>query len=179
MARDAGLSPLVTAGLYLVSDLVLAVTAEPFLLLLAAFRRRNAVLGRAGAILERLANTAGLQEGRARGPLGVILISFSIMPIVGRMASEAAGYGFITGWTLAIIGDMAYFGLIMASTLWISSVFGNDRLTIGAVLLASWGLPLLLRRFRRRSSGPAQRPRAMREVATVDVRRRGTRGLHR
>jgi hypothetical protein len=201
LARDSGLSPLTTAGLYFASDLVLAVTVEPILILVRSVSKRNLVFGRVGGLMARFADFAGLHDGRARGPLGLILISFSINPTVGRAASVAAGHGFVTGWTLAIIGDMAYFGLVMVSTLWVSSVLGDDRLTIGAVLLATWVIPLAIRHFRRRAArpkpGPGSRqpalatpapsavlpgtaPRPARRKSTSHTgRRRATRGLHR
>jgi hypothetical protein len=157
MARDAGLSPLITAGLYLVSDLVLAVTAEPFLALLRWLGRRVAFIGRMGKFFTRATNSVGLSEGNVRGPMGLILFSFSISPTTGRAAAAAAGHGFFMGWTLAIIGDMLFFGVLMATTLWVASVFGDSRQTIGAVVILAWVLPLLIRRLRRPSGKAAVR----------------------
>jgi hypothetical protein len=105
----------------------------------------------------------------------------------------------LSGWSLAIIGDMAYFGLVMASTLWVSSLFGDDRLTIGAVLLATWLVPMLIGRMRRSAPQTAPRPGSLRVATAVAApavadtepsrlprksvthsgrRRRSTRGLH-
>jgi hypothetical protein len=196
MARDAGLAPLVTAGLYFASDLVLAVTAEPMLALLRWVGRRVPLLNRLGQRLGRLTETTGLQEGGVRGPLGLILVSFTVNPLAGRAAAAAAGHGFFSGWALAIIGDMIYFALIMASTLWISSVFGNDRLAIGVVLIVAFLAPILLRRLRRGSTSvstprtsqvrvpqPTALPapsaaRLPRKRATHTGRRRPSRGVH-
>jgi hypothetical protein len=155
MARDAGLSPLMTAGLYLVSDLVLAVTAEPFLALLRWLGRRVAFIGRMGRFFTRATGSVGLSDGNVRGPLGLILFSFSISPTSGRAAAAAAGHGFFVGWTLAIIGDMLFFGVLMATTLWVASVFGDSRQTIGAVVIVAWVVPLVIRRMRRGSAGRA------------------------
>jgi hypothetical protein len=152
MARNAGLPPLLTAGLYLASDVVLAFTVEPMLAALRWLGQRVEFLGRVGNRLARFSGMAGLQSGGVRGPLGLILFSFTVAPAPARAASEAAGYGFVPGWTLAIIGDMAYFALMMVSTLWISSMFGDDRLTVGAVLLGTWLIPMVIRRLRRRAS---------------------------
>jgi hypothetical protein len=49
--------------------------------------------------------------------------------------------------------------MIMASTLWVASIVGDDRLTVGAVLIAAWVLPILIRRMRR-GSASAQPARA-------------------
>ena len=171
MARDAGLSPLVTALLYLISDIFLACTFEPMLLLLRWLAKRVDFVARIGSRLAKLSGATGLSQGKVQGPLGLILFSFAVAPAPARAASEAAGHGFISGWTLAIIGDMVYFTLIMVSTLWVSSVFGDDRLAVGAVLVFAWLLPILLRRLRRqppavRVSGP-RTLRVARATATV------------
>ncbi len=167
MARDAGLSPLITTGLYFASDLVLAVTAEPMVALLRWVGRRVPLIARLGDRLAGLTASAGLKEDGVRGPLGLILVSFTVNPLAGRAAAAAAGHGFFSGWALAIIGDMIYFGLIMASTLWISSIFGSDRLAIGVVLIVAFLAPILLRRLRRKpSKGRPHRPAPVR-VATA------------
>src|SRR5579864_6682103 len=106
MARNAGIPIPVTALLYLASDVVLAVTMEPLLILLRWLGQRVDFIGRLGTRLARFTGAAGLQGGGVRGPLGLILFSFTVSPTAGRAASEAAGHGFVTGWTLAIIGDM-------------------------------------------------------------------------
>lgn len=167
MARDAGISLAATAGLYFLSDVVLALTTEPFLALLRALSRRIPVLARVGRGLGRLSGSAGLQDGGVRGPLGLILLSFSVSPTTGRAAAATAGHGFLAGWTLAIVGDMGYFLVLMLSTLWASSVFGDDRLTIGVVLLGTWLLPLMLRRMRRRTAPAASAPAVAAEPASV------------
>lgn len=205
LGRDAGLSPLETAGLYLVSDLVLAVTAEPFLALLRWLGRRVEFVGRMGRFFTRATDSVGLSDGKVRGPLGLILFSFSISPTSGRAAAAAAGHGFFVGWTLAIIGDMLFFGVLMATTLWVTSVFGDSRQTIGAIVIVVWIAPLVIRRLRGRFARPvARRPAPLRVAPAASVvsgagprpapgpgtqvprkrvshagRRRPSRGLHR
>ena len=154
-AHDLGINPLGMAGLYAASDVMLAFTVEPMLILLRWLGDRVAFIGRLGTRLARFSGATGLSDGRVRGPLGLILFSFAVSPGAARAASETAGHGFIPGWTLAIIGDMFYFTLIMASTLWVSSVFGDQRLTVGTVLIGGWVLPLLIRRMRRDTPAPA------------------------
>jgi hypothetical protein len=159
MARNAGINPLATAGLYAASDVVLAIVMEPMLILLAWLGKRVDFIGRLGNRLARFTGATGLSDGKVRGPLGLILFSFAVAPAPARAASEAAGHGFISGWTLAIIGDMFYFTMIMASTLWVSSLFGDDRLSVGAVLVGAWVLPMLIRRMRGNASAPRRQPR--------------------
>jgi hypothetical protein len=196
MARDLGLSPIVTVALYFVSDVIMALIIEPELAVFRWIGRRNGFAGGVGARLIALSRKVGLQGSGARGPLGLVLLSFTIEPITSRVAGRAAGHGFFVGWSLAIAGDLAYFGLIMASTLWVRSVFGDDRLTIGVVLIGMWVLPMLLRRLRRApaasTSNVASVPSVPAVAAVVPApapvssrtarngrRRRPTRGLHR
>ncbi len=148
IARAGGVSPPVMMALYFVSDVVLAFVFEPMLRLLVALGRWVPVLGRLGRRLGR--GVQGGLPGGTRGPLGLILVSFSVDPMSGRAAAAAAGHGFVPGWALAIAGDMLYFALLMVSTLWLNSVLGDERLTVGAVLLLTLVLPSLIRRWRAR-----------------------------
>src|SRR5436853_362069 len=79
-------------------------------------------------------------------PLVVLTVSTSLL--TGRSAAAAAGHGFLPGWTLAIAGDMLYFGLLMVSTLWLSSVLDDQRLVVGLVFGITLVAPVLLRRMR-------------------------------
>src|SRR5215210_5267101 len=157
MCRDAGLSPLMMSGMYFVSDIFMAVTHEPFFWLLGWLANLVPALGKVRDFFRKASNQAGLQDEGASGPLGLILFSFTVDPISGRGAAAAAGYGFIIGWAFAIAGDMIYFGVLMAATLWLSGMFGDDRTTVGVVLLSIWGISWYIRR-RRRAARAANRP---------------------
>jgi hypothetical protein len=157
IGRDAGATPLMLAGMYFVSDLVMAVTHEPIFWLLGWLAGVVPALGKVRDFFRKASSRTGLRDEGARGPLGLILVSFTVDPVSGRGAAAAAGHGFISGWTVAIIGDMMYFGVLMAATLWLSGLFGDDRTTVGVVLLAVWGLSWLIRR-RSQPAGLARRP---------------------
>jgi hypothetical protein len=170
LGRDSGLNPLQMAGLYLASDVLLALTCEPMLLGLAWLSRRVDWLAALGARLGRMSGATGLSDGRVKGPLGLIMFSFVFAPAPARAASEAAGHGPLTGWTLAIIGDMLYFGIIMASTLLVISLFGDNRLAIAPLMVGAWLLPMLVQRLRSKPSVVSRQPSAMRSQpsATTD-----------
>ena len=53
---------------------------------------------------------------------------------------------------------MGYFALVMAATLWLSGIIGDDRITIGAVLIGTWVLPLVIRRLRSAGSPVRTQP---------------------
>src|SRR5215471_19534501 len=63
MARNLGISPLATAGLYAASDVVLALVMEPMLVLLRGLGRRVAFIGSIGNRLARLTGATGLSDG--------------------------------------------------------------------------------------------------------------------
>lgn len=146
LGRDGGVSPLAMLVLYFVSDWILAVVFEPMLLGLRWLGRRIGFFGRLAHGFRTLIARTGMQEGN-RGPLGLILVSFSIDPMTGRAATAAAGHGFFPGWMLAITGDMFYFAMLMVSTLWLDHTLGNERWTIGIMLLVTLFLPSLVRRW--------------------------------
>jgi hypothetical protein len=161
LGRDSGLSPFEMAGLYLASDVVLALTCEPMLLGLAWLGRRVDWLAALGSRLGRVSGATGLNDGRVKGPLGLIMFSFVFAPAPARAASEAAGHGPLSGWSLAIIGDMIYFGIIMASTLLVISLFGDNRLTIAPLMVGAWLLPMLVQRLRGKPSAVSTQPSAV------------------
>ena len=173
MGRDAGLSPTTMTGMYFVSDIVMAITHEPLFWLLGWLAGVVPAVARMRDLFRKASRAAGLQDAGAHGPLGLILFSFTVDPISGRGAAAAAGHGFVMGWAFAIAGDMIYFGVLMAATLWLSGVFGDDRVTIGVVLLAIWGLSMFIRHRRQQArSAPAPVPvRAATAVADTDYTR--------
>ncbi|MBV9323159.1 MAG: hypothetical protein JO352_05150, partial [Chloroflexi bacterium] len=67
MARNAGIDPLATAGLYAASDVVLAIVMEPMLILLRWMGQRVEFIGRLGNRLARLSGATGLSDGKVRG----------------------------------------------------------------------------------------------------------------
>ena len=151
LGHDAGVSPPMLAFLYFCSDIVLAFVFEPFIWVLTLIGRWIPILGRLGRAIAGLSQRAGLQGESGKGPLGLILVAFTVDPMTGRAAAAAAGHGFVGGWAIAIAGDMLYFTVLMASTIWLHGVLGDERLTVGAVLLLMIIVPALVRRWRARN----------------------------
>jgi hypothetical protein len=147
MGRAAGVSVPGLAGLYFLSDVLLAFTFEPVLVFLTWLGRWIPPVAWLGRAVRRVAmRTGGAQTG-GRGPLGLVLVSFGVDPMTGRAAAKAAGHGFVPGWAIAIAGDMLYFLVLLASTLWLNGRLGDERLTIAAVLLVMLVLPPAVRRL--------------------------------
>ena len=68
--------------------------------------------------------------------------------MTGRAAALAAGHGFMTGWAIAIAGDMLYYGVIAFTTLRLNAYFRDPNTTMAIVLGAMIIAPLLVRRLK-------------------------------
>lgn len=147
LARSHGLAWPVTAGLYLVSDIILALLCEPVLRLVVAVGRKISALARAAEAVRCYVDRTTAHYGGV-GPFAFIMIAFGIDPITGRAAAAVAGHGFLKGWAMAIAGDMLYFAVIMASTLRVNLALSNPTWTIVVILVAMIILPITLRRLK-------------------------------
>src|SRR5262249_37894038 len=70
-ARSAGVSPAIMAALYFVSDIVLAVTFEPFVRLVSWLGRYLPPVAWLVGAMRGLAARSGATAGGAKGPLGL------------------------------------------------------------------------------------------------------------
>lgn len=139
----------VTALLYLVSDVVLAVAFEPVLRLLAVVCGRVPFMARVGAALKAASQRSVRQfGGTGAGPVALVMIAFGVDPMTGRASALAAGHGFVAGWAFAIAGDMLYFAVIAVSTLRLNAYLGDPDTTMLAVLAAMFVVPAVVRRIR-------------------------------
>jgi hypothetical protein len=149
LAQAKGLAWPITTGLYLVSDLVLALAFEPILRLFAALCGRVSFLARFGAALKTAtARSVAHFSGTGAGPFALVMIAFGVDPMTGRTTAHAAGHGFVAGWSIAIIGDMLYFAVIALTTLRLNSYFRDPNTTMLIVLGAMFVVPMLVRYVR-------------------------------
>ena len=155
LARGRGIAWPAMTGLYFVSDAILALLFEPVLRRLIRAGRKFPRLARAAdAVRLALDRSAALYGGGGAGPFSLVLIAFGVDPMTGRAAAAAAGHGFVSGWALAIAGDMLYFLVILAATLKLNALFGDPNRTMAALLAAMIVVPLLARGLKSAVSGP-------------------------
>ena len=157
LARAQGLPWAETTGLYLVSDVLLALAFEPLLRLLVLLAGKVPFLARLGMELKAaMARTAAQVSSPGAGPLTLVLNAFGVDPMTGRASALAAGHGFLVGWAIAIAGDMLYFAVIALVTLRLNAYFRNPEATVLVVLVAMVLVPVLVRRLRgQRRLGPS------------------------
>jgi hypothetical protein len=146
LASSKGLAWPITAVLYLVSDIALALAFEPILRLISMVVGRIPFLTRFSATFKAVtARSVAHIGGTSAGPLALVMISFGVDPMTGRATAHAAGHGFIAGWTIAIAGDMLYFAVIALTTLRLNSYFRDPNTTMLIVLGAMFIVPMLVR----------------------------------
>ena len=149
MARKVGLAWPVTAGLYFVSDVILAFAFEPVLRALVALGRRIPLLARVTVALQiAMERVAAHYGGRAAGPFTLVMIAFGVDPMTGRAAALASGHGFVTGWAIAITGDMLYYAVVAFTTLRLNAYFKDPNTTMLIVLAGMIIVPLVIRRIK-------------------------------
>jgi hypothetical protein len=149
LAQARGLHWPLTAGLYFVSDVLLALAFEPVLRGFVLLARRVPFLARFGAAMkEATARSAAHLGGPGAGPISLVMIAFGVDPMTGRSAALAAGHGFLAGWAFAIAGDMLYYAVIALTTLRLNTVIKNPNTTMWIVLVGMLLVPMLVRRLR-------------------------------
>lgn len=151
LGRYRGVGWPVMEVLYLISDAILACLFEPVMRFIIKKSRSSPPLAQALKAVKQAILKMTAVYGTSGGPFTLILIAFGVDPMTGRAAAHAAGHGFLSGWTLAIAGDMIYFSVIMASTLWLNSILGDGRVTTIAIMALMFGAPLLIQRWKGRA----------------------------
>ena len=158
LAQHRGFAWPLTAALYLVSDVLLALAFEPLLRLLVILAGRVPILARFGAAMKAaMARIVAHFGGTGAGPMTLVLIAFGVDPMTGRASALAAGHGFLAGWAFAIAGDMLYYAVIAVTTLRLNAYIRNPYMTVLVILGATIAVPLLVRWWRSAQSGRAIR----------------------
>jgi len=146
LGQHDGLGPAFMTVLYFFSDIVLACVFEPLLLIVA--RAAPPIVRRARAALAVAERT--MPGGSLTRPSGVMLVGFGGGLPFGRALAAMAGYAFVQSWLLTISGDMVYFLLGMASTLWFNGLFGDQRAAALGGVAVMIVVPFVVHRLRER-----------------------------
>ncbi|MEZ4814503.1 MAG: hypothetical protein R3A80_04765 [Bdellovibrionota bacterium] len=152
LARDKGIDWPFIMFIYFVSDLILACLFEPILKLLSIVGKNVQWMLKFSELFKLSVQKTIAYYGNRTNPVALILIAFGVDPMTGRAAAIAAGHGFVGGWLIAIAGDMIYFTLIMACTLWLSHILGDGTVTMFVILAVMLILPMLIRRVRKKKN---------------------------
>lgn len=134
--------------LYFISDIILAFVYEACLILTVKLLKKTKAYDRVSGATKKWIQKTTQRYGNILSPVTLVTISFGVDPMTGRAATIAAGHGFVSGWILAIIGDMIYFTILMASTLWLVDILGDGTLTTFIILVLMIVIPMIVRKVR-------------------------------
>jgi len=150
LAKTKGISWIAMTVLYFASDVVFACIFEPTMKFIVVAGKRSPAFTRVVDAFKQSTQKTISKYGLSPSPFSLVMIAFGVDPITGRAATVAAGHGFLSGWTLAIIGDMFFFLVLMSSTLWLNNILGDGTWTAIIVMVGMMVLPGLIRRVRDR-----------------------------
>ena len=148
LANTRGLTWVMMCLLYFMSDVVLACMFDPVMKLFIHFGKCSPFVAKLNAAFKKTIDVTTSQYGVKPRPHLLVLISFVVDPMTGRGISYMAGHGFISGWALAIAGDMIFFSVIMASTLWLNNILGDGTWTTIIITVGVIGIPALIKKIR-------------------------------
>jgi hypothetical protein len=150
LAQSRGIAWPVVSFLYFVSDLILACAFEPLMLLFLHYSTRVVWVARLRLALAQATHQTVSRFSLKPGPFALVMITLGTDPMTGRSMSKAVGHGFLTGWTLTILGDMIFFGIIMVSTLWLNNLLGDGTWAAVIIMVAMIAIPSIIRKIRQK-----------------------------
>ncbi|RZA25911.1 MAG: hypothetical protein EOP10_05355 [Proteobacteria bacterium] len=148
LAQKLGFGWVPMSAIYLVSDIVLALLFEPMLRLFAYLARYFAPLAKFIEVSKMLTDRTIARYGSKPSLPLLIAISFGIDPMSGRAVALAAGHRFISGWAIAIAGDMIFFAMIAVSTIYLGDLLGDGTWAAVIIMAAMIVIPFLVRLVR-------------------------------
>ena len=144
--------------IYFVSDVILAIVFEPIMMMLVVASQKYSFLAKVREEFKKNTNKMVASYGAKPGPFALVAIAFGVDPMTGRAAALAAGHNFVTGWAIAILGDMFFFGLIAISTISLNNILGDGTWTAIIIMVAMIGIPALIRRIKKNLKPDSQNP---------------------
>ncbi len=172
LARHADIHPVVTFGLYAITDVLAALVTHPLYAFLKRVGQRNRILRAIGRVYLRVA-MLGVRPPRIddvrNGPIlpalfriGVIAFGFDIYH--GGMVIAGLPVPRLLGWLAAIAGDLIWFATLMAANSAAAALTSDDRMVTIVTLVAMLVIPKVAERI-----FPALRaPAAPATTATTD-----------
>lgn len=150
LAKSRGIGWLAMTILYFISDVCLAFVFEPMMVVILWIAKHVPFLRRTLDISRDMTAKTIARYGTKPGPFVLIMIAFGVDPMTGRAAALSQGHSFLTGWAIAIAGDMIFFGVVMASTLFLNNVLGDGTWAAIIVMILMILVPSLVRKWKDR-----------------------------
>ena len=148
LAQKRALTWPIMAMLYFISDVILACVYEPLMIAFLKASDRSPKFSKIRASLAENMKKTTDRFSVSPGPFALVMITFGTDPMTGRAASKAMGHGFLSGWAITIAGDMIFFSVLMASTLWLNNILGDGTVTAVIILGLMLFLPPMVRKIK-------------------------------
>ena len=148
LARHVPLHPLVTFGLYAVSDVVAAVVCTPVFVVLRRHGRRVRPIRWLGRHVLALAMVGVPRDVERTHPTlsRIATIGFGVDVYTAGLLATGLGIARVPGWAAAIAGDLVWFALLLATSLAAASIADDDRFVLLVMVVVMIALPRLARR---------------------------------
>ena len=160
LARHVPLTPAATFGLYALSDVIAAIVCHPLFALLRRHGRNVKPirwLGRRLMSLAMIGVRVPEQAGVAPALSRIAMVGFGVDVYTAGMLATGLPVPRLSGWALAITGDLLWFAVLLGTSLVAASIADDDRFIALVMIVAMIVIPWLARRF-----VPALRPDAQR-----------------
>ncbi len=152
LAHKYGMSWEFSSLLYFISDVMLACVFEPLMLIFLAKTKHIPAMIKTREAFLKTTHSLIARYGLHPSPFALVVITFGSDPMTGRSVAKIFGHGFLVGWALVILGDMFFFGVIMASTLWLNSILGDGTWTAIIITVLLLFVPGMIRKLTSRGN---------------------------
>jgi hypothetical protein len=166
LARHVPLHPAFTFGLYGLSDLLAAIACHPVFVVFRRHGRKVRPIHWLGHRVQALAmlGVRTAAPGHTAPALSrIATVGFGVDVYTAGMLATGLPVRASVGWASAIAGDLAWFALLLGTSVVAASVADDDRFVAVVMVVAMIAIPRLARRvlpaLRSDRRRPAERPR--------------------
>jgi hypothetical protein len=157
LARHAGLNPLITLGLYALSDILGAFVCHPWFTLLKRIAGRVPALRAVGkwfmklALLGTRVPVAADQQAGARGVFQTLFrigtIGFGMDVYTAGMLVAGLPVPRVAGWLAAIAGDLVWFVVLLITSIVSAQFSDNSTFQFVTMLVVMFLVPMIAKRY--------------------------------
>ncbi len=147
LARSQGMPAALTIGLYVLSDVVMAVVLNPLLVRFRGWAGRSRFGQRYLQTLNQVASMTQVVAGRYGEPLGVYTCTFATDFYTAALISTGLSLHRLIAWIAIIAGDVTWFLIVFFATASVAAFLTDNRIVFVVSLVLGFGLPWLIRRL--------------------------------
>jgi len=155
LAQHLRLPPPTTLGLYALSDALAALLLNPLYTWLRTHGRRHPTVRKIGSRVLKIAmigvrrpSPDDLRDGRLAPALfRIATVGFGVDIYTAGAIASGLPIPRLPGWAAALVGDLLWFSILLASSVAASRIFDDDRAVAVVVIVVTLVVPPLARRI--------------------------------